>query len=242
MIRCERFYAANDLRNFSYLIFNEKNGDAWVIDPYDAKPFIDYIKKAGLRLQGILNTHMHFDHIRGNEELVSTFNAPVKKLFSSETVRLNETNLLEVVDSPGHTMDHQVFVWRCGDDSPVLFSGDTIFNSGVGNCKNGGNVEALYATVSRLHSLLPLDTILQPGHDYLKRNLEFALHIDPDNEFVRERLKLIESDPLKRRPLTMKEEREINPFFRLDALSIQDKWHAAGKDLFIKLRSLRDNW
>ncbi|MES2527439.1 MAG: hydroxyacylglutathione hydrolase [Bdellovibrionota bacterium] len=231
MIRFERFYAQNNLRNFSYLIFDDVSGNAWVIDPWEAAPFSDYIRKQGLTLKGILNTHSHFDHVRGNEELVRTFNAPVKDLTTMTKLDLDSRSSLEIVSSPGHTLDHKVFVWRCAGESPVLYSGDTLFNAGVGNCKNGGDVDLLYETVGKLTSSLPLDTILQPGHDYLKRNLEFSLHVNPDNAIVKERLRMVDEDPLKRPPLTLKEERETNPF-----LTVNDK------NQFIKLRSLRDNW
>ena len=231
MIRFERFYAQNNLRNFSYLIFDDVSGNAWVIDPWEAAPFTKYIRKQGLTLKGILNTHGHFDHVRGNEELVRTFNAPVKDLEVGGKIELDSKSSIEVISSPGHTLDHKVFVWRCAGESPVLYSGDTLFNAGVGNCKNGGNVDLLFETTKGLTSLLPLDTILQPGHDYLKRNLEFALTVDPDNSIIKERLRLVEEDPLKRAPFTLKEEMETNPFLRTT-----DKEH------FIKLRSLRDNW
>jgi hydroxyacylglutathione hydrolase len=229
MIQCVRFYANNDLRNFSYLIYDDQSGSAWVIDPWEAAPFTEYIKKAGLSLKGILNTHSHWDHVRGNDELVKTFGAPVKKLNSSETVSLAGGNVLEVISTPGHTLDHQVFVWK-GNGAPVLFSGDTLFNAGVGNCKNGGNVDLLYETTVKLMDSLPLDTVLQPGHDYLKRNLEFALNVNPDNSAVKERLRMIKDDPLMRSPLTLKDELETNPFLKAD------------KEQFIKLRALRDKW
>lgn len=230
MIQFERFYAQNELRNFSYLVYDGISGSAWVIDPWDAEPFVKYIKKHGLTLKGILNTHGHFDHVRGNDGLVRTFNAPVKRLNSGEKIDLDEKSSLDVIASPGHTSDHQVFVWRSAGSPPVLYSGDTIFNAGVGNCRNGGNVDDLYQTVKDLSSRLPLDTILQPGHDYLKRNLEFALNVNPENKRAAERLRMLVDDPLLRSPLTLGEERELNPFL------------AADKELFIKLRALRDKW
>lgn len=242
MIQFERFYAHNDLRNFSYLIFDDDTGSAWVIDPYEAKPFTEYIKKQGLSLNGILNTHGHFDHVRGNAELIRIFHAPVRKLKSGECLELDKSSSLEVIDTPGHTMDHQVFIWRHANSAPVLYSGDTLFNAGVGNCRGGGNVDLLFETVQRITSLLPLDTVLQPGHDYLRRNLEFSLSVDPDNEIVRERLREIDDDPLKRAPLTLADEKKINPFLRLQDGKIKERFSDSGKSLFIKLRGLRDNW
>jgi hydroxyacylglutathione hydrolase len=231
MIRFERFYAHNDLRNFSYLIFDDASGSAWVIDPYEARPFTEYIRKQGLSLKGILNTHRHFDHIRGNDELVRTFDAPVKRLLSGTKLDLDPANSLNVLAAPGHTLDHQVFLWEGKQSPPMLFSGDTLFNAGVGNCKNGGDVDDLYATVMKLISELPLDTVLQPGHDYLKRNLEFALSLEPENETIKEKLRVIADDPLKRVAFTLAQEKETNPFLK-----------ATEKSQFIKLRKLRDNW
>lgn len=242
MIQIERFFARDDLRNFSYLVYDGASGSAWVIDPWDARPFAEYIKKNGLTLKGILNTHGHFDHVRGNDELVRTFNAPVMKLHSGEKIDLGDKSTLDILSSPGHTSDHQVFLWQKTGMASVLFSGDTIFNAGVGNCRGGGNVDDLYQTVKTLTASLPLDTILQPGHDYLKRNLEFALSVDPGNNRATERMRMLIDDPLSRDPLTLREEKELNPFLRLDSPELQEKFGTSGKDLFIKLRALRDTW
>ena len=135
MVLVKSFYAHNSLRNFSYLVLDDKSGEAWVIDPFEANPLIDYIKKNGLVLRGILNTHQHWDHVQGNAELAKTFQAPVRHLRHSESVQLSESYSLETMDTPGHTLDHQVFIWKEGATPRALFSGDTLFNSGVGNCK-----------------------------------------------------------------------------------------------------------
>ena len=55
--------------NFSYLIIDEENNSACVIDPSEAKPVINYIEKCKINLKFILNTHHHFDHIGGNKDL-----------------------------------------------------------------------------------------------------------------------------------------------------------------------------
>lgn len=242
MIRFERFFFETQLRNFSYLICDDQTANAWVIDPYDASPFTKYIKKEGLSLKGILNTHQHFDHVRGNEELIRTFQAPLVHLTGGKRLVIDERNAIEVLDTPGHTSDHQVFLWHSNESPATLFSGDTLFNAGVGNCKNGGNVDELYQSVMELQRILPLDTVLQPGHDYLKRNLEFSLHIDPGNRIAQEKLKELIENPLKRKAHNLADELEINPFFHLQNPELIEKYQSSGKSLFIKLRSLRDNW
>ena len=55
--------------NYSYLIIDESNNTACIIDPSEAKPIIDYIEKENIILKYILNTHHHFDHIGGNKDL-----------------------------------------------------------------------------------------------------------------------------------------------------------------------------
>lgn len=246
MILIKTFYAYNDLRNYSYLIHDNHSDEAWVIDPYEASPIIDYIKKNGIKLKGILNTHQHFDHIRGNAPLVEAFGAPVTKLNNSENLKLGGSFSLETLDTPGHTMDHQVFIWKDNGNALALFSGDTLFNSGVGNCKNGGDVNFLYTTTMGLLKNLPKETLLYPGHDYRKRNLEFALKVEPENKIIQERLyelKNFSTEDLP--PVTLGEETLVNPFFRLESEEIKQnvlKGQGNERELFIKLRTLRDQW
>ncbi len=245
MILVKTFYAYNDLRNYSYLILDDKTGDSWVIDPYEANPMISYIKKNGLVLRGILNTHQHHDHIRGNAPLMEAFKTQVTKLRSAEKITLNETFSLESLDTPGHTMDHQVFIWKEREKPLALFSGDTLFNSGVGNCRNGGDVNSLFTTTAELMKL-PESTILYPGHDYRKRNLEFALSVEPENKIIKAKLDSLSGHPTEEMaPVTLGEEKKVNPFLRLKSDEIRQtvsKPDTNEKELFIQLRSLRDKW
>lgn len=246
MILVKSFYAYNDLRNYSYLIYDKNSGDAWVIDPFEATPIIDYIKKNGLTLKGVLNTHQHFDHIRGNAPLVEAFHSEVKKLNNSETIQLDEQYQLQTLDTPGHTMDHQVFLWKKGGETLALFSGDTLFNAGVGNCRNGGDVGELFKTTQTLQTSLPATTLLYPGHDYRRRNLEFALSVEPENKLIKERLRELNEVKTEDLPaVTLGEELKVNPFFRLNSDEIQktvSNGSVNERELFLKLRSLRDQW
>lgn len=250
MIQVKTFYAYNDLRNFSYLLFDDNSADAWVIDPFEATPIISFLKGHHLNLCGILNTHQHFDHIRGNLPLLEAFKSNLRHLKNHEQLSLNLKYSLEIIDTPGHTLDHQVFIMKSEDHPLALFSGDTLFNSGVGNCKNGGNVELLFETTQKLMADLPKETLLYPGHDYLKRNLEFALNVEPDN--LKARLALEESEEQKIedwKPLTLAHELEVNPFLRLNSEQIRenimiskDQIDLREKEVFISLRKRRDVW
>ena len=55
--------------NYSYLIIDKENNIACVIDPSEAKPVIEYLENNKIKLKFILNTHHHYDHVGGNQEL-----------------------------------------------------------------------------------------------------------------------------------------------------------------------------
>jgi len=216
MIQVKTFYAYNELRNFSYLLIDDETGYSWVIDPFDSQPIIDYIKKEGLHPKGILNTHTHWDHIRGNAPLIEAFQIPLDFPCMQ----------LDTIETPGHTLDHKAFLLN----SKFLFSGDSLFNAGVGNCKGGGDVGKLYDSTEKL-KLLSDDVIILPGHDYIMKNLEFALMVDPQNVAVKEELLRIKDESVeKRRPATLGQEKLVNPFLKSD------------RSTFYKLRSMRDNF
>lgn len=252
MIQIKQFYAYNDLKNYSYILYDDKSGKSWVIDPFDASPFIEFIKRNGLCLEGILNTHQHFDHIRGNQGLIDTFGSNVKRVRNSEVICLNDLCHIEVLDTPGHTLDHQVFILNEGHRPKALFSGDTLFNSGVGNCKNGGDVNLLFETTKILLEKLSDDVLLYPGHDYLQRNLEFAKAIGPENEHIDYFLeKATKGQEGKREVENLGNEKKVNPFLRLSSEELRVKFveqnlnereNQLERNLFIKIRELRDQW
>ena len=71
--------------NYSYLLINEKNQNACVIDPSEAKPIIDFVEKKNISLKFILNTHHHHDHVGGNNELKKNM---AQKLLDLKTIKI----------------------------------------------------------------------------------------------------------------------------------------------------------
>ena len=51
--------------NYSYLIIDEENNIACVVDPSEAAPIIEYLENTKIKLKFILNTHHHYDHVGG---------------------------------------------------------------------------------------------------------------------------------------------------------------------------------
>jgi hydroxyacylglutathione hydrolase len=252
MFQVKVFFAKNNLRNFSYLIVDQASGLSWVIDPFDESPIIHYIKKESLILSGIFNTHQHWDHIRGNSALQNVFNCSVITK-NSGPIKLGGPYQLEMLATPGHTQDHEAFCCVNGEKALALFSGDTLFNSGVGNCKSeGANVEQLFETTNKLKCLGD-DVILYPGHDYVLKNLLFAKSCEPENSAIDEALKFVkDADSEVGLEWTLGQEKKVNPFLRLNSEEMRQKLcedlidldseTEVERHLFKKLRSLRDNW
>ena len=63
--------------NYSYLIIDETNNLACIVDPSEASPVIDYLKNKDINLKYILNTHHHFDHIDGNLNLKDKYKCKI---------------------------------------------------------------------------------------------------------------------------------------------------------------------
>ena len=63
--------------NYSYIIVDEKNQTACVVDPSEAQPIINFVEEKKIYLKYILNTHHHYDHIGGNEELKKKYNSKI---------------------------------------------------------------------------------------------------------------------------------------------------------------------
>ena len=189
----EQVWTANAYRNFNYLIACPETGDALAIDPLDYKKCLAVAKERGWTITQILNTHEHGDHTGGNKGVVAATGALIiahenarrsipnmaRGVGAGDVIKVGKTVDLECLDTPGHTMSHICLLSKT--DQPALFSGDTLFNAGAGNCHNGGHPNDLYDTFQNQLDKLDDDTRIYPGHDYLVNNLQFTLDREPDN-------------------------------------------------------------
>jgi hydroxyacylglutathione hydrolase len=259
-----QIFFKNTLRNFSYLIsFND--GASYCVDPYQSTEVIDYLNKnfKGSTLKGIINTHDHCDHYSGNEDLASIYNCQVmahekamvpfknRNLLDQEIiyqVSENETQwTLRSIFTPGHTLSHICVLLEKNGAPFAIFTGDCFFNAGVGNCHHGGDPEILYETIDSVFNNLPDEILIYPGHEYLKRNLEFTCFYEPSNLVAQKFLQSVCKLDLDQKFFinSMKTEREINTFLRLessDLISGLNKNNSNKKQVFLTLRNLRNSW
>jgi hydroxyacylglutathione hydrolase len=260
----EQIWTGNAYRNFNYLVACPKTGEALAIDPLDFRKCLAVAKDRGWHITQILNTHEHGDHIGGNKGVVKATGATViahekagkripgmdRGVGAGDIIKVGSSVELECLDTPGHTMSHICLLSRT--DTPALFSGDTLFNAGAGNCHNGGHPEELYETFETQLAKLGDATLIYPGHDYLLNNLGFTLDREPDNDAALQMMAALkDQDPADAKVTTIREEREINTFFRLHSPSVIRKLaeefpemgdRPGTKAVFLKLRELRNRW
>ena len=259
----EQIWTGNAYRNYNYLIACPHTGEAMAVDPLEFQMCFDKAKEKGWNITKILNTHEHGDHTGGNLNLVKLTGAEVLAhegasanipgmtigLSEGDVLKIGKEVELEVLDTPGHTMTHICLLSKT--DNPALFSGDTLFNAGAGNCHNGGHPEELYETFNKKFCNLPETTLIYPGHDYLKNNLEFTLDREPNNEQAHKLLNSIKNSDAGSIITNLKMESDINTFFRLSNNTIIDRLredfpklssNPSKKEVFLLLRKLRNNW
>lgn len=260
----EQIWTANALRNFNYLIACPETGEALAVDPLDHKRCLDMARDKGWEITQVLNTHEHHDHTGGNGPVIGATGAKLLAHYNAgrsirgvdvglkagDVVKVGRTVELEALDTPGHTMCHVCLLSHT--ENPGLFSGDTLFNAGAGNCHNGGDPGELYKTFVTQLDRLPENTQVYPGHDYIGNNLKFTLDREPDNARAGELLPEVENqDPARAMITTLALEKEINTFFRLHSPSVIARLRESFPDLpadpdpktvFLKLRELRNSW
>ena len=199
---------------------------AVVVDPGDDQPVLQALHDKGLRLDAILVTHHHADHVGGVDELReatgATVYGPAGEDIPGPLVRLGAGDHLQVLgqdfrvlDVPGHTAGHIAFYCADVDGSPLLFCGDTLFSAGCGRLFEGTPAQML-ASLDQL-AALPGNTRVCCTHEYTLSNLRFARAVEPANQALLRYTAACEdkrAHQLPTLPSSIALEREINPFLR----------------------------
>lgn len=218
--------------NYAYLLAAAAGAPAFVVDPSEADPVIAALEKSGQKLAGILNTHHHWDHVGGNEDLLKRFGELPVYGHASDRGRIpGQTEFLEheqrfdahelafrILHIPGHTTGAIAYV--VGD---AVFTGDTMFAAGCGRLFEG-TPAMMYESLNVKLGALPDDTRVYFGHEYTESNLKFAAHVEPSNPRIHERAKRVvelrgRGEPTT--PSTIRDERDTNPFMRCDSPEIR---------------------
>ena len=243
--------------NYAYLLLDPAEGTAGVVDPGEAGPVLSAMRERGRdRLDLILCTHHHGDHVAGIPELKQAFGCRVVGP-AREAARIpgldqgvaegDEVSFggarLHVLETPGHTRGH---VSLHDPDAAAVFCGDTLFALGCGRLLEG-DAPTMWRSLAKL-AVLPEATRVYCGHEYTQSNARFALSVDPDNTALTERAAEVDRTRAAGRPTvpsTIVEERATNPFLRVADLAIRARLGlegAADEEVLGELRRRKDRF
>ncbi|MDB9760599.1 hydroxyacylglutathione hydrolase [Pelagibacteraceae bacterium] len=239
--------------NYSFIVHDTETNTVSVVDPSEFEPIDNFIKGKFNKIDYILNTHHHFDHVGGNLDLKKKYKAKIIgfkndkkripgidiKLSDNENFRLGSIDF-KILFIPGHTSGHVCFYSK---NEKVIFTGDTLFSLGCGKVFEGTHLEMLRSL--NLIKKLPSDTQIYCGHEYTKKNLDFCIKYEINNRLA-EKKKWITSRLNQNRPtipITVKEELNTNIFLRCGSLEVKKSLRMENStelEVFKKLRDLKD--
>ena len=242
--------------NYSFVIHDVETDAVGVIDPSDYNPIDNFIKKKFNKINYILNTHHHFDHTGGNQELKKKYNAQIigsekdKERIPGIDIKLTNNDIFKfgniefkIMLIPGHTSGHICFYSK---KEKIIFTGDTLFSLGCGRVFEGTHTEMLKSL--SLIKNLPKDTEIYCGHEYTKKNLDFCAKYEVNNNFLKEKKKWIASKLNKKQPtipVSIEEELNTNIFLRCDIIDVKKSLgmeNSSEEEIFKKLRDLKDDF
>jgi len=242
--------------NYSYLIKDDQTNKVAIIDPSEFGPCDEIIDQKYKKLDFILNTHHHFDHVGGNTELKKKYGSKILG-FEMDKKRIPAVDILlkdgqefiignlsfKTIFIPGHTSGHIAFYLK---KEKVVFTGDTLFSLGCGRVFEG-TYQQMFDSLNKIKSL-PEETKVYCGHEYTKNNFKFCLKFDPNNNYLKDRIKVIDARIKEGKPTipsTIREEIQTNIFLRYDDHDVKNTLNlknASDLEIFTKLRDLKDNF
>lgn len=235
--------------NYIWLIHDSMH--AVLIDPTEALVVKNYLYQHQLKLQAILLTHGHSDHVCGVSELVSLYDPAIidnfhGQLIESQMIQVGDFPEFKVILAPGHTTEHVVYLF----DGQHLFCGDVLFSLGCGRVFTN-DFAAAYDSLMKLKAL-PATTLCYPAHEYTLNNLRFTTMFDQTTGYY---TKFAEAVQIKLTnlqnslPTLLGDELKLNLFLRCDDVAV---WQLVadhiGEEItdefscFVALRNLRNNF
>jgi hydroxyacylglutathione hydrolase len=244
--------------NYAYLVIDEDTRKAGVVDCAEAEPVLRKVHETGVDLVAILPTHHHWDHIGGNEDLLSHMPLEVfgyadqghripgctREVQDGEAIRVG-TLAARILFIPAHTSGHVAYYF---EREQSVFTGDTLFAGGCGRLFEG-DASMMLRSLSKLMAL-PDTTKVYFGHEYTEKNLRFALTLEPHNAALQEKHAWALEQTTRHQPTvptTIASEKATNPFFRWSSPELRATLQRQFADLpmddvsvFRKTRALKD--
>ena len=161
------------MQNFSYVVFDENDKVGVIIDPsWDLEKILEFLEKNKISAKYIINTHTHFDHVLGNDQIAEITKAAIiqhekstlkkdRSVKEGEIINIGDIEL-EVLHTPGHSEDSICLIV----DKEDIITGDTLFVGNIGRVDlPGSSPDRMYDSLSRI-ARLEDSLIVYPGHNY----------------------------------------------------------------------------
>lgn len=246
--------AIND--NYSFVLHDETTGVTAVVDPAQAEPVQSFLSQRGWRLDYILVTHHHWDHVNGIPALKRQTDCQVvgyaeeahripcldRAIYAHTCFEFGSTHA-EILLLPGHVNGHIGYYFS---KENMLFSGDVVFSMGCGRLFEGTAEEA-YHSLAQIGAL-PDNTQIYAAHEYTLANGRFARHVEADNSAIEAYMAACKEKRKRGEPTiptTVAMEKQVNPFLRTQSTSIRrflGMEYASDVAVFTELRRRKDTF
>ncbi|ODM18077.1 hypothetical protein SI65_06865 [Aspergillus cristatus] len=239
--------------NYAYLVTDEPTKHSVIIDPAnppEVAPMLkSQIKNGTIELTAIVNTHHHWDHAGGNNEILKQFGKlPVIGGKDSASVtttpkhgemfKIGERITVKALHTPCHTQDSICYFMEDGDQR-VVFTGDTLFIGGCGRFFEG-NAQEMHKALNETLAALPDDTKVYPGHEYTKGNVKFCMAVS-ESEPIKKLQTFAAQNPQTQGKFTIGDEKLHNVFMRVNDPEIQKKTGKTNPvDVMAALREMKN--
>jgi hydroxyacylglutathione hydrolase len=210
--------------NYAWALIDRPGARFAVVDPPEAAP-VEKLLAEGLKLELILLTHHHADHVAAADGLRAATGAQIIGA-AADVHRLPRLDhrvkagdriefagqQAEVFETPGHTIGHIAFHFA---GLSALFCGDTLFSLGCGKLLEG-TAQQMFTSLAQFKALPP-NTLVYCGHEYTLSNGRFAQTVEPDNQALAARIEQAQAQRAAGEPTIpslLGDELAANPFLR----------------------------